>query len=374
MREVELEHAILGPELSLAGSFYWPDERFPTRAKVQLQGSLENIEAKLAADVAGIAAQAQAQITPFAAEKLRSLEARAGPIDLARFAPAVPHTALDVTLKATGIAGGAFAGTLSAANRAAGPLDAERLPVVRLETSFITDFTSARLQRAHAALHGGGSLAGDAELQAGHAAARLVASGVDLRSIHSRLRKTALSGPLQVRVDGDRQWARGSLTQEGIGLTAEVVRVGDTLEVRELRALAEGGEVSGTGRVRLESMAFDAKLAVKAFNPAALGDYPAGSLTGMLSAAGTLEPRRSRSRVGSRRQHALRARIPEQGNRARRWHARRPGRRRPAARRQPPERARCLRPAGRRARVHARSAAAGRARADRRLRCARAAP
>src|SRR5688572_3136543 len=292
VRDVELEHAILGPELSLAGSLYWPDERFPTRAKLQLHGSLENIEAKLAADIAGIAAHAQAQITPFAAEKVRSLEARAGPIDLARFAPAVPHTALDVTLKATGIAGGAFAGTLSAANRAAGPLDAERLPVVRLETSFITDFTSARLQRAHAALHGGGSLAGDAELQAGLAAARLVASGVDLRSIHSRLRKTALSGPLQVRIDGERQWARGSLTQEGIGLTAEVVRVGDTLEVRELGALAEGGAVNGTGRVHLESMAFDAKLAVKAFNPAALGDYPAGSLTGLLSAAGTLDPRR----------------------------------------------------------------------------------
>ncbi|HVJ10686.1 MAG TPA: hypothetical protein VNC62_03845, partial [Burkholderiales bacterium] len=124
VREVELEHAILGPELSLAGSLYWPDERFPTRAKLQLHGSLENIEAKLAADIAGIAAQAQAQIAPFAAEKLRSLEARAGPIDLARFAPAVPQTALDVTLKATAIAGGAFTGTLSAANRAAGPLDA----------------------------------------------------------------------------------------------------------------------------------------------------------------------------------------------------------------------------------------------------------
>ncbi|HVJ11386.1 MAG TPA: translocation/assembly module TamB domain-containing protein, partial [Burkholderiales bacterium] len=82
------------------------------------------------------------------------------------------------------------------------------------------------------------------------------------------------------------------LTQEGIGLTAEVVRVGDTLEVRELGALAEGGAVNGTGRIHLQSMSFDAKLAVKAFNPAALGDYPAGSLSGTLSAAGTLEPRR----------------------------------------------------------------------------------
>ena len=293
VREVEIEHAILGPELSLAGSLYWPDERFATRAKLQLRGSLENIEAKLVADVAGIAAQAQAHITPFAPEKLRSLEARAGPIDIARFAPAAPHTALDVTLKAAGSAGGAFAGTLAAANAAAGPLDAGRLPVNRLETSFVTDLASVRLQRAHAVLRGGGSLTGEAELHAGRVYARLVAAGVDLRSIHSRLRQTALSGPLQVRIDGEQQWARGSLTQEGIGLTAEVVRVGDTLELRELGALAEGGAVNGTGKIRLtDALAFDAQLSVKQFNPAALGDYPAGSLSGTLSAAGTLEPRR----------------------------------------------------------------------------------
>ena len=293
VREVEVEHAIIGPELSVAGSLYWPDERFATRAKIQLRGTLEDIDAHLVADVSGIAAEARARVAPFAPEKLRSLEARAGPIDIARFAPAAPHTALDVTLKAAGTAGGAFTGTLTAANRAAGPLDAERLPVERLEASFVTDLASARLQRAHATLRGGGSLAGEAELDAGRVDARLVAAGVDLRSIHSRLRQTALSGPLQVRVDDKQQWARGSLTQEGIGLTAEVVRVGETLEVRELRALAEGGAVNGTGKIRLAgARPFDAQFSIKQFNPAALGDYPAGSLSGTLSATGTLEPRR----------------------------------------------------------------------------------
>jgi translocation and assembly module TamB len=58
IREAKLEHASLGPALSLSGSFYWPDERFATRAKVHLRGSLERIEAQLLADVAGVAAEA----------------------------------------------------------------------------------------------------------------------------------------------------------------------------------------------------------------------------------------------------------------------------------------------------------------------------
>jgi translocation and assembly module TamB len=292
IREVNLDHASLGPGLSVSGSFYWPDERFATRAKMHLRGTLEKIDAQLVAEVSGIAAEARALVTPFSRVRLHSIEARAGPVDLARFDAAAPHSALNAVVKGEMDAGGTLTGTLSLANAAAGPLDAERLPFSQLEGEFKTNFTTISLERMRIALHGGGSVEGEAKLQAGHVEAKLVARAIDLRAIHSRLRHTALHGPLQVLVEGERQWARGSLTQEGIGLTAEVVRVGDALEVRELRALAEGGEVSGTGKIRLsEANAFDAALVVRNFNPAAFGDYPAGSLSGSLEAAGRLDPR-----------------------------------------------------------------------------------
>jgi translocation and assembly module TamB len=289
IREVNLDHASLGPALSVSGSFYWPDERFATRAKMHLRGTFEKIDAQLVADVSGVPAEARALVMPFSRERLHSIEARAGPVDLARFDAAAPHTALNAVVKAETAAGGTLAGTLSLANGAAGPLDAERLPFSLLEASFATDFASVSLERMRIALHGGGSLEGEAKLRTGNVQAKLVARAIDLRAIHSRLRHTALHGPLQVLVDGERQWARGSLTQEGIGLTAEVVRVGDALEVRELRALAEGGEVSGIGKMTLsEPISFDAKLAVTRFNPAAFGDYPAGELNGSLNASGRL--------------------------------------------------------------------------------------
>jgi translocation and assembly module TamB len=292
IREVNLEHASLGPALSVSGSFYWPDERFATRAKMHLRGTFEKIDARLVADISGVPAEARALVTPFSRERLESIEARAGPVDLARFDAAAPLTALNAVLKGKMDAGGSLSGTLSLANGAAGPLDAARLPFSHLEADFSTSFTSTSLERMRVALHGGGSVTGEAKLQAGNVQAKLVAAAIDLRSIHSRLRHTALHGPLQVLIDGERQWARGSLTQEGIGLTAEVVRVGDALEVPELRALANGGEVSGIGKMTLsEPISFDAKLTVTRFNPAALGDYPAGELSGSLAAAGRLDPR-----------------------------------------------------------------------------------
>jgi translocation and assembly module TamB len=292
VREVAIAQAVIGEKVSVSASLYYPDERFATRCTLELEGTLERIDARVKAMVAGVPTEAHALVTPYSAQKIQALEARAGPADLARFDPSLPHTALTASMKAEPTTGGALAGTLSATNAAAGPIDAGRVPVTRLETRFLTDFTSARLSQARLALFKGGTVEGEAELQPGSVNARLVAAAVDLRTLHTTLRQTSLSGPLQLRLQGERLWARGSLTQEGIGLTAEIVRNGELLEVLELRALAEGGEVSGTGRIRLDgAKSFDARLAVERFDPAALGDYPAGSLSGSAIASGRLDPR-----------------------------------------------------------------------------------
>ena len=287
VKEVRIEHARLGREIALAGSLYWPDDRFATRARVDLRGTLERIEAHVTGEVAGIAAEARAVVV---SNSVQAIEARAGPIDLAQFDG--PGTALNALLKAATTPGGALAGFIRLENARPGTIDAGRVPVTRLDARFLTDFASARLSGLRATLQGGATVQGEATLQPGAVEAKLAAAAVDLRAIHSRLRRTALHGPLQVMVSGKRQWARGSLTQEGIGLTVQLERVGDVVEVQELGALAEGGEVSGTGKVTLsEAMPFSANLKVTRFDPSAIGDYPAGSLSGTLVAQGRLSPR-----------------------------------------------------------------------------------
>jgi translocation and assembly module TamB len=292
LSEIALEHARLGPEVSLAGTFYWPHERFAARAKLVLRGTWERIEAQLGGEVAGIPAEARALLAPFATQRLEAFEARFGPVDLARFDDAAPRTELQASFKGESSAGGALRGSLSVRNAAPGTLDAGRLPVERLEAGFLTDLASARLDRLLLALPGGGTVTGEAELLADRVQAKLIAARVDLRALHARLRRTGLHGPLQVLLERDRQSARGSLTQEGLGFTAELERVGDLIEVRDLRALAEGGELNGTGTIRLgEATTFDAALAIRNFNPAAFGDYPRGSLSGSVDASGRLAPR-----------------------------------------------------------------------------------
>jgi translocation and assembly module TamB len=287
VREVQVEHARLGQDLSLAGSFHYPHERFATRAKVELRGTLERIEAHVSGEVAGTPAEARATLV---SRTLQAVEARAGPIDLARFDG--PSTALQATLKGGMTPGGALAGSLHVENSLPGTVDSGRVPVTRLDARFLTDFASARLDGLRATLQGGGTVQGEAALQPGAVEAKLAASAVDLRAIHSRLRRTALHGPLQVIIAGERQWARASLTQEGIGLTVQLLRIGNAVEVQELGALAEGGEVSGTGKVTLAgSMPFNANLNITRFDPSAIGDYPAGSLSGSVVAQGRLAPR-----------------------------------------------------------------------------------
>jgi translocation and assembly module TamB len=290
VRELHLDHARVGKEVSLAGSLQYPHAQFPARAKVDVRGTLERIEARVAGEVAGIAAEARGVLVPRSAERLQEIEARAGPIDLARFG--APRTALTAELKGSLSAGGALAGTLWASNAASGPIDAERLPFTRLEARFVTDFGSARLDSVRATLAGGGTVEGEATLERRAVHAKLAAAAINLRALHSRLRESALHGPLQLSFTPERQWARASLTQAGLGFTAEAVRTGALIDVQELRAIADAGEVSATGQVTLKgAKPFSAHVEVKGFDPAALGDYPAGSLSGSLVARGTLEPR-----------------------------------------------------------------------------------
>jgi len=72
-------------------------------------------------------------------------------------------------------------------------------------------------------------------------------------------------------------------------ISADLVRDGELVEIRSVRAEAQGGAASGSGRLRLgEPMRFDAKLRLEHFDPASFGEYPGGNINGSLEGAGTL--------------------------------------------------------------------------------------
>ncbi len=264
-------------------------ERFPASGRLELGGSLEHLAVTLAAETRGARAELKGRFAPFAAQRIESLELNAAGVDLARFDPALPQTALSGMVHAQGAASG-LRGSLSLANAAAGTIDAQRLPVASFESEFATDgVQSASFERARIVLANGGVLAGGGVLVPSGGSATLEAKDLNLRALYSTLRRTSLAGALHFALSPGSQALRASLSQEGIRLSAEALRRGDTIEIGALHAEAEGGQMSGSGVVRLGSPPrFEGRLQLAEFDPSAFGDYPDGEVNGHLELAGQM--------------------------------------------------------------------------------------
>jgi len=289
LRALRVAHFSLGAgrsgPLSGEASFDLAHERYPLHAALKLGGTLERTTASSTVDLEKATVHAQGVFAPFQRQPLVSLEALARGVDLARFGE-LPRTDLTVTLKAVG----GISGTLAVANAAAGPLDEDRLPVASLETRFrSSDLASAELDGTRLAIAGGGVLEGGGRVSAAGVDAALNVTGLNLRALRSDLRQTALAGVLRFELAREAQMLRGTLAQAGMSVSAEAVRKGDTVEIASLHAAAGRGEVSGAGTVKLaEPLAFDARLTLARFDPAAFGDYPEGALSGKVDAQGHL--------------------------------------------------------------------------------------
>ena len=294
VRFKQIALAPLPPSISADGTFELEDEKFPMSGSIALGGTLERLETKLALRQGDIVADAAAVLAPFRPQHLVSLDAKVSPVDLARFGEELPHAALALTVKATGSDRG-LQGMFVLANSAPGPLDQQRLPIAQIEARMASsDLETATLEGLRIALTGGGVLEGHGRYDANGFQGSFKASRLNLRGLRSTLRETQLSGPLDVALAHDSQTVRGTLSQEGMSLSAEAVRRGDTVDIRALRAAAAGGEVTGAGTVRLtDPIRFKADLQLARFNPAAFGDYPAGAISGSVVGDGDLaaEPR-----------------------------------------------------------------------------------
>lgn len=288
---LQLREAGLRQDGAVAGlaSFKLRDERYPVAARIQVGGTLERLQLSGRGTIAAIPAAGNAVLAPFAERRVRAIDAQAGPIDLKALDPGWPSTALNVKLAGKPSAASALAGTLAVRNAQPGPLDRQRVPFARAEARFATDFAALSLRDMTIALAPAGTLSGQAELRAGRATFDLRVAGLDLRSLRSSLRQTALQGRLEGNASETSQTVRGELAQGGMRLSADALRAGDVLEIRSLRASAGGGEATGAARLKLSGpMRFEASLKLAGFDPARFGDYPAGSISGSLDATGAL--------------------------------------------------------------------------------------
>ena len=263
-----------------------------TRANVSAKGTLAEFAVHAKGTTRDAALTADATLTPFAATPLVRARIAANDVNVARFTATLPATRLSVTLDALPVAEG-FAGTLAATNADVGAIDAGRIPVAALNSRFRWDGRELALDDIDARLSGDARITGRAAFPADGTASRwqLRVRDVDLQRIHSTLVATRLSGTLDADVASGRQSVRADLSQADLSLNFAAIVTGRRIDVERFRGRAGVGEITGRGHVTTDGARdFDVTAEAAHFDPSRFGAFPAGSVTGTISARGNFAP------------------------------------------------------------------------------------
>lgn len=286
------------PPFSVTGKFTLAGDATlrEAQADVAVSGRLDSV----AVDAAGRAGEAnftlRARLSPLAAVVLDDLSLDAQGLDLATWDAALPATRLNVKVEARPVDGG-LGGDLEAVNAIPGPIDARRLPVRSVRSRFSWRADAVALDPLSAELTGGGRAVGRANVPLNGEAGKwsLDVRDVDLKSIHTSLVATRLSGTLGADLDPARQRIDGGVSDRtmvgGVGLAFAASVADRRLVVERFRLHAGDGEVTGSGRIELtDRYAFDFNAKARQVDPSRFGQFPAGHLDGDLNAVGVLRP------------------------------------------------------------------------------------
>ncbi|HVE49929.1 MAG TPA: translocation/assembly module TamB domain-containing protein [Casimicrobiaceae bacterium] len=265
------------------------------RVDLKFDGNLETLELAMRSDIAEVVAEGRARLAPFAARPFIEGRANARDINLARFDAKWPTTRLNATFEAVPAQDG-YAGKLAIENALAGPIDANRLPIVAVDARYALTGRRFDLASIAARLNGGAALSGSGSLDLDSLASRwkLGVQRVDLKSLHTKLVASALSGSVDADVDDKGQRVIGDVSQKDLRLAFDLRYDGEKLLVTRALAQSQGGSLEGSGRFDVAGkQPFSMEARAMRFNPARFGDFPAGSLDGTITAKGMLEPRLS---------------------------------------------------------------------------------
>lgn len=267
------------------------DPRAPVEGGATLAGDLSRSALRFQAAVGAARVDGVADLRPFDSNWLPSLSLEIKGADLAQFDSTWPRTDLSLSGKAASAADGTLAGSFEITNAAAGTLGDHLLPVQRARGEFGLADRQVRLSGLRIALSGGGSATGSASLAKGGIGIDLALAAVDLRAMHRPLRSTRLAGTVRARVSDDGVTASALLREKDLSLALEILQRGDQLDLRQFRAEARGGSLAGSGRLTLaNAMPFAVNARAGHLNPAAFGDFVAGSIDAEIAATGALRP------------------------------------------------------------------------------------
>ncbi len=237
-------------------------------------------------------AELHAALAPFVRMPLKEAALRLKRFDARSIGADLPHTDIgaELTLRAQG--GGAYAGELKLANALPGPVDASLLPLRAAQLSFAGVPEALALKDVRLDLGDAGRLAGAGSLAQGRLNLSLETSTLDLHGIYAKLDATKLAGKLSIDAQSTTQNVRADLRDGAYRVRIDAAHRGDALQVTAADVSIAGGELSLSGEMSLaRAHAFHAEGKFAHFDPSRLGDYPAASINGSISASGQLSPK-----------------------------------------------------------------------------------
>lgn len=266
-------------------------EPMPVQAALGLSGSLAAIGFRVEAQATNMNLMVAGEAAPFAPIRLPKLLVAGQGIDPRQFSADAPRADLAFSGVFEGQPGERLLGTFSLANRQAGRLDQDRLPLSNLTGAVLGDSVNADFSALEIDLGAAGRFTGDGQWRDGKLAVNLKSPRLNLAGIHRDLYPTRIQSALRLSGDASRQtltadvaesWGQGSFT---LSLADKVLR----LQEAAFSGLA--GRLVAKGSVKLDaSRAFEATFDASQINPARFGKYPRAKLNARGEVSGALLP------------------------------------------------------------------------------------
>lgn len=296
--------------LALSGAYR--DEHYQVDA--HLGGSLQLLNIALKAGGDKLNGDAQIDATPFDAVPLQRAVVNLAHVNPKTFNAAAPRADLAVradlqplkSARPSATTGDAFAvgGPVSVVNAIPGAVDKDLLPVQTVKADVMLSAAAQVLKNLSIKLSDGGTVDGSGVYRPGDDEKNQAAAGdfdfavaaLNLRAMHGAIRQTRLRGPLTLKLRGDTQQIGLNLSDSAFGLSAAMDILIDSEKIQIRQAdLREGkaglqftGSLGQTG-----DMPYDAKGALRNFDPALLSQSPAAGAKSRAKAAANNGPRRA---------------------------------------------------------------------------------
>lgn len=257
----------------------------------RLQGSLTRLQLHSTGTAGEAQGTLQAQLSPFLAQPLTQAALTVSHFNPADIADGLPVARIDGSVRVAPTSLTAYKGEIHLTNQLPGTLDRQRLPVVRVDTTFNGNTTALTLAGLSLWLNGKGKIAGSGQWHDNGLDLHLQAQQIDLHALMLSLHPTQLHGQLAMRMNAQLQQFSAQLAQANylIDIVGTYQQQHLTISSAKLRngksSLDFKGEMALTG-----TRNFSAQGRLIEFNPAQFGRYPVARINASFTTAGEIQP------------------------------------------------------------------------------------